>query len=132
MLKRYLALLLGNFSWNRPPWVNRALDRIRSHRLISTSVVIFALLALNGGVWAWRWYQRQPKPQRVAVSIESIPVTKLEKDLHPAHLVVVFDASVAKLEQIGKPVAIRRPPRARRGRRLEMDFRSPPRICAEK
>ncbi|HMJ05814.1 MAG TPA: alpha-2-macroglobulin [Chthoniobacterales bacterium] len=104
MLKRYLALLLGNFSWHRPPWANRTLRRIRSHRLISTTAVLVVLLALNGGAWAWRWYQRQPKPQRVTVSVAPIPVTPLEKELHPAALIVSFDASVAKLEQIGKPV----------------------------
>ncbi|MEP6822257.1 MAG: MG2 domain-containing protein, partial [Chthoniobacterales bacterium] len=105
MLQRYLALLLGNFSWNRPPWVTRAVTRIRAHRLISSTVVIVALLALNGGAWAWRWYQNQPKPKRVVVSIQPIPVTRQEKDLMPVRLTVAFDASVAKLEEIGKPVA---------------------------
>lgn len=104
MLKQRFARLLGNFSWTRPPWIERALGRVRAHRLISVATVLTLLVALNGGVWLWRWYQRQPKPQRVAVSIQPIPVTKLEKELHPAPLVVTFNGSVAKLEQIGKPV----------------------------
>ena len=105
MLKRYLALLFGNFSWHRPTWVDRALARIRSHRFISASVVIVALLALNGGVWTWRCYQRQPKPHRVVATAQPIQATKAEPELHPAPLVIVFDASAAKLEDINKPLA---------------------------
>ncbi len=85
--------------------MTRALARIRSHRLISSTVVILGLLALNGGAFAWRWYQNQPKPKRVLVFVEPIPVTRLQTELRPAPLAITFDTSVARLEQIGKPVA---------------------------
>ncbi len=102
MSQRYLRKLLGDFSWNRPPWITRSVVRIRAHRLISSATVIVLLALLNGGVWGWRWYQRQPKPLRVSVFAEPIPVTRLEKELHPSCLYIDFDGSVAKLEQIGK------------------------------
>src|SRR3982074_2306785 len=102
MLQRYLRKLLGDFSWNRPPRITRSIARIRAHRLISSATLIALLALLNGGVWGWRWYQRQPKPLRISVSAEPIPVTRLEKELHPGCLYVDFDGSVAKLEQIGK------------------------------
>ncbi|MDQ2919347.1 MAG: hypothetical protein M3R10_05670, partial [Verrucomicrobiota bacterium] len=102
MSQRYLRKLLGELSWNRPPWITRSVARIRAHRLISSATVILILALLNGGVWGWRWYQRQPKPLRVAVTAEPIPVTRLEKELHPGFLYIDFDGSVAKLEQIGK------------------------------
>ena len=105
MIKRRLAILLGDFNWNRPPWVTRAASRVRSHRLLTTAITLAVVVAASGGWWTWNWYQRQPKPKRVSVTVEPIRVTKLEKDLHPGSLTIVFDSSAAKLEQIGKPVS---------------------------
>lgn len=104
MLKRHLARLLGNFSWNPPPWITRTGGRIRVHRQLSIALTLAALLAVSGGWWTWNWYKRQPKPYRVAVTAEPIPVTRLEKDLHFPPLVLTFDAPAAKIEDVGKPV----------------------------
>jgi uncharacterized protein YfaS (alpha-2-macroglobulin family) len=106
MFKKRLALLLGNFSWNRPPWLTRTTSTIRAHRLLAACVVLITALAASGGWWSWRWYQRQPKPHRVVVTADPISVTPMAKELRPGPLVVRFDSSVAKLEQIGKPLAL--------------------------
>ncbi|MEA3187978.1 MAG: alpha-2-macroglobulin [Chthoniobacter sp.] len=54
------------------------------------------------GCFAWHWYQKLPKPRKVAVTIDAIPVTRLEKVLHPAPLVVHFSESAGPLESLGK------------------------------
>src|ERR1700759_240308 len=102
MFKRQFALLFGNFSWKKPPWITRSLARIRAHRIISSATVVLILALLNGGVWGWRWFQKRPKPVRVCVTAENIPVTPLTKELHQGALYIDFDGSVAKLEQINK------------------------------
>ena len=94
--------MLGDFSWTPPLWIKRSVARIRAHRLVSSATVILILALLNGGVWTWRWYQKQPKPHRVAVTVEAIPVTPLAKELVPAPMRINFDDSAARLDQIGK------------------------------
>jgi alpha-2-macroglobulin len=105
MFKRSLAALFGNFTWTAPSWFRRTVAVVRSHRIESFFLFLCLLLLLSGGWWTWRWYQRQPKPYRVAVSVDPIPITALEKDLHPAPLNIHFDTSVARLDQTGKILA---------------------------
>ena len=104
MLKRLLAFLFGKFSWTAPPWLKRSSLWTRTHRAISVVFFLLLVLAVGGGWWGWRWYQARPKPQRVVVIADPIPVTKLEKELKPAPLNIRFSGSVARLEQIGKKV----------------------------
>ena len=104
MFKRSLALLVGNLIWTAPPWLVRGGAAIRTHRRISAALVLLALLAVAGGWWSWNWYQRQPKPYRVTVLVDPVPITALEKDLHPALLNIRFSSSVARLDQVGKIV----------------------------
>ena len=104
MFKRLLAFLFGKFTWTAPPWLKRSSLWTRSHRAISVVLVLLLVVAVGGGWWGWRWYQARPKPQRVAVIADPIPVTKLEKELKPAPLNIRFSGSVARLEQIGKEV----------------------------
>ncbi|HXA09697.1 MAG TPA: Ig-like domain-containing protein, partial [Chthoniobacterales bacterium] len=105
MLKRLLVFLFGRFTWTAPPWLARSGRAVGSHRLVSAASFLLLALLAGGGWWGWHWYQARPKPLRVAVIADPIPVTKLEKDLKPAPLHVRFSASVARLEQIGKEVS---------------------------
>ncbi len=104
MLKRSLVALFGNVTWIAPSWLGRCVAAMRAHRIRSLFLSLFFLLLLGSGCLTWRWYQRLPKPYRVAVSVDSIPVTTLEKDLHPASINIHFDSSVARLDQLGKIV----------------------------
>jgi alpha-2-macroglobulin len=105
MLKRVLAFLFGKFTWTAPPWIARGGRVVGSHRAVSAALLLLLALLATGGWWGWHWYQARPKPVRVAVIADPIPVTKLEKDIKPASLVVRFSGSVARLEQIGKEVS---------------------------
>ncbi|MDQ3198221.1 MAG: hypothetical protein M3Q46_03365, partial [Verrucomicrobiota bacterium] len=105
MLKNFLAFLFGSFTWTAPPWLANTGGAVRRHRGRSLLFLLMLLLLAGGGWWGWRWYQARPKPVTVAVIADPIPVTKLEKELKPAPLIVRFSGSVARLEQIGKVVA---------------------------
>ena len=104
MLKRFLVFLFGKFTWTAPPWLARTGRAVGSHRVVSVALLLLLVLLAGGGWWGWHWYQARPKPLRVAVIADPIPVTKLEKDLKPAPLTIRFSGSVARLEQIGKEV----------------------------
>ncbi len=104
MLNRLLAFLFGNFTWTAPPWLAHTGGAMRRHRGRSLLLLLLLVLVLGGGWWGWRWYQARPKPVTISVIAEAIPVTKLEKDLKPAPMIVRFSGSVARLEQVGKVV----------------------------
>ncbi len=100
MSKRPFTKILGDFTWTAPPWLGRASGWVRSHRLVSLALVLF----LGGVGWTWHWYQHRPQPARISVRADQIPVTKLEKELHPVALTIHFSGSVARLDQLGKEV----------------------------
>ncbi len=96
--------LFGRVSWTPPPWWPRvggaAAGSVRRHPNIAGAVVLFAIIAGVGGWRAWDWHQRQPQPRKVAFRIDPIPVTKLEKELHPADITLHFNDSAARLEDL--------------------------------
>ncbi|MEO8044616.1 MAG: MG2 domain-containing protein, partial [Spartobacteria bacterium] len=100
MSKRPLTNFLGDFTWTAPPWLRRARSWVLSHQILSVALVLF----LSGAGWAWHCYQHRPQPARISVHADQIPVTKLEKDLHPGALTIRFSGSVARLDQLGKEV----------------------------
>jgi uncharacterized protein YfaS (alpha-2-macroglobulin family) len=99
--------VLGNVSY-RPPawllWIAQAWQRIeRDHQRIVAPVIIIIFLICCAGGWTWHWYQHLPKPRRVTVKVQSIPVTKLEKELTFPRLVIYFSEPAARLEDLNKP-----------------------------
>ncbi|CAN5562442.1 alpha-2-macroglobulin [soil metagenome] len=100
MSKRPLTYLFGNLTWTAPPWLDRLKRWILSHRLPSLAFVLF----LAAACWIANWYQHRPQPERITVRADKIPVTRLEKELHPAALQVHFSGSVARLDQLGKEI----------------------------
>jgi len=70
------------------------------------SALLLAALAgsVGGGAWFYEWYKHLPAPRTVAVFANDIPVTGLEKVLHPSAIRVRFSDSAAPLDLIGKRV----------------------------
>src|SRR5437870_5634702 len=99
MLKRLLAFLFGKFTWTAPPWIARGGLWTRSHQRVSFALVLLLVFVSVGGWWGWHWYQARPKPVRITAIADPIPVTKLEKELKSAPLIVRFSGSVGRLEQ---------------------------------
>ncbi len=108
-LQQCLSFFIGDLSWKPPGWLARTAGRCgaaaRSHprRSAVAALLVFAFSA--GGWWAYDWQRRQPKPVTISVKVEAPGVTKLEKELQPQELTVVFGASVAKVEDhAGLPI----------------------------
>ncbi len=100
-----VSSLLGDFAWKPPVWLRRFGGAVRHRPWRSTGFAFLILGLVAGGWWAYDWQQRQPKPVTISVKVESPGVTKLEKELQPLPLYIVFGASVAKVEDhAGLPV----------------------------
>src|SRR5438876_8976293 len=97
-LRQFASRVFGNISWEPPLW-------LRAHRRAVVGLALAAVLAAGAGMGGYVWYQKQPKPRTVAVRVDSIPVTKLEKVLHPSPLTLHFDSAAARIDLAGKPVA---------------------------
>ena len=102
---RLLEVAFGRVSWTPPSWLVSLGRRLSAHRRVVTVLVLLIAGLSAGGWWGYRKYQSRPKPRTVAVSAQSLPVTVLEKELHPPALALVFDASAAPLSQIGKALS---------------------------
>ena len=100
--------IFGRISWNPPRWLSRTTtvfsDFHRARPRLAIGLIIAAFLLSCGAAWGWHWYQNQPKPRWVTVSVRSIPVTTLRKDgsrdIHD--LIVKFSQSAARLEDLKK------------------------------
>jgi uncharacterized protein YfaS (alpha-2-macroglobulin family) len=85
--------------------VHRAGQWTGTHRRL-TAVWVAGLIVLSAGAsWLYQWYRHLPPPRTVAVSVDDIPVTPLDKVLRPPVLAIEFGGSAAPLERIGRRVA---------------------------
>jgi len=107
LLRKIARTLFGQLSWAPPPWLQRGFVRVHLFRrrrpVLSAGIVLLALLLASGSLWAWRWYQRQPKPHRVSAQVAAIPVTPLEKELKFPPLSIEFSDPAARLEDLKNP-----------------------------
>src|SRR5213592_2798345 len=105
-LKKVALAVFGRVQWSPPRWLSQGRAVFsgfnRAHPLIAASGILAILLLFCGGAWTWHWYQHRPKPRYVTVMIESIPVTKLEKELTFPTLDIQFSESAARLEDLKK------------------------------
>src|ERR1700736_2156432 len=105
--RRLPGHIFGNVSWRPPGWLSRTAGKWRQverrhPRLIAPTIIGLFLISC-AGAWTWNWYQHLPKPRRVSVKVQSIPVTKLEKELTFPRLVIYFSEPAARLEDLHKP-----------------------------
>jgi len=110
----FFTLMLGQFSWSCPPWLNCVRQKIVSRpghffKIISGIII---LLFLAG--YGYHWYKHLPKPHLITTNITAPQITPLNKILIPDVLTVDFGAminnefvpkSVAPLNMIGKEVS---------------------------
>jgi len=99
--------IFGNVSWQAPRWLTRTGDawtRLeRAYPRLIAPVIIAIFFVACGAAWTWNWYSHLPKPRFVSVKVQPIPVTELKKDLQFPKLLVYFNESAARLEDLHKP-----------------------------
>jgi len=106
-IRKIFRTAFGQLSYRPPFWLQRGFSRAhiyrRAHPILAAVIVLGAFLIVSGSIWTWKWYQRQPKPQRVYATISPIPITPLEKELKFPPLTVEFSESAARLEDLKSP-----------------------------
>jgi hypothetical protein len=106
-IRKIFRTAFGQLSYRPPFWLQRGFTRAhiyrRAHPILAVVIVLGAFLIVSGSVWTWKWYQRQPKPQKVYATVAPIPVTPLEKELKFPSLTIEFSESAAQLEDLKNP-----------------------------
>jgi uncharacterized protein YfaS (alpha-2-macroglobulin family) len=106
--------VVGDVRWQPPGWAAAAGRGLRSTTSAaranpgrSAAVAATVVAVAAGGWYGWRWYEARPKPVTVAFATEAPARTCYECDPPgaPNPLVVRFEASVAPLAAVGKPLA---------------------------
>ncbi|MGB8352814.1 MAG: hypothetical protein WCD79_02915, partial [Chthoniobacteraceae bacterium] len=105
ILQQLLTLAFGNVSWQPPAWAKSLGGWGRRHRRMVAVALIFTVTVGIAGWRGYEWYKKLPKPVKVAVQAEPIPVTPLDKRwVHIPTLNISFNDSAAPLDKIGKLV----------------------------
>ena len=112
---RVLSPLIGNVSWNAPPWARWVGGRVggtarwvgANPQRAGVAALLLAAIAA-GGLYGYKWWQARPKPIEVKLTVKNPARTPIEnedeKDRGPRSLIVTFAQSVAPLAMVGKEV----------------------------
>lgn len=110
-IKWLLGQVFGNVAWQAPAWASWVGRNVRSayDRPRRFLVGLLCVLLLAGGGWyGYRWWQAQPQPVEVALTVNNPGRTEIEQDdpanRLPKPLLISFDHSVATLATVGKDV----------------------------
>ncbi len=105
--------LFGRLSWDPPPYLRVigrgvafpfrqiAAWRRRSPRVFRATVATVFLLATVAGA-GFYWHHSQPQPERVGIRLTAPAPMALEEDAEIPPLLLEFDGSAARLEDVGK------------------------------
>lgn len=108
-----LRSVIGDITWTSPAWFVPVKSRLQrawtwsndNPQQVSIAAGV-AFVALVAGLGVWRWYEAQPKPVTVDVEVAAPGRTcyECEPPRAPEPVTLRFQASVAPLSGIGKPV----------------------------
>lgn len=90
MLKKIWSSLVGNVSWNTPPWINYLRNKASANpkafwgKLAALLVVAVALF------YGYCWYQSRPQPERIIAQIIPPKLTPNESGATPENLNIDF------------------------------------------
>src|SRR5579875_1711574 len=99
-----LSPLVGQVNWSAPGWMHA----VRRRPLHSLGIVATVAIVAGAGWFGWHWYKHRPRPHepvRITWTVNAPEITDYTKQpisIHPLEL--VFSASAAPIELVGKPV----------------------------
>lgn len=107
-----LHLVFGNVIWTAPAWVKLLGSKIKEFflyaRLHPRRIFLWsglAALAVGAVIFASLWYKHLPKSVKITFEVKAPPLTKLvEEKWQVEPLSIIFNASVAPLDKVGKTV----------------------------
>ncbi len=104
-----LGFIFGSMNYQAPMWMKWCGSKLAitvtaiQHKPVKSLGIITLVAALGAVGWqGWAWYQAQPKPVTVKVTVKAPERTQIEDKLPPNPLSVSFDSSVAPIELVGK------------------------------
>jgi len=112
----FLRATFGTLSWAPPNWLAASARRTRrlaegvrtfasAHRRAVVMGAAGCALAVIAAAGVVRWLESRPRPLRLSVTVVAPGLTRIEAAPRPEPLRVVFGASAARLDRIGKPVS---------------------------
>lgn len=112
LLGRVLRALFGSVDGYHPPgWLRfvgrtaaRTVGWLRAHpKQVAGGLVLLAALSFAG--WrGYKWYEAQPKPAELVMTIDAPGTTRIDENAKPDPLDLRFDHSAAPLALVGKKV----------------------------
>jgi alpha-2-macroglobulin len=120
-LGKIVKAIFGSVQWSRPKWIDLLQQKYQSRmgpkvnwlnekakawcashkkELKRTGLAVATLAIL--GVGGYLYWDSLPKPQQVQVTVHNISATRLEENAKPSNLVITFDHSAARLDEVGK------------------------------
>src|SRR6201991_3885061 len=108
LLAMPLPPIFGNMSWPAPAGVPATGRAARQHPLKFIGTIAGVLILAAAGWFGWHWWENRPKPaepNRITFEAPAPDISDYDHvrvTIHP--LTVMFSASAAKLESLGKPV----------------------------
>ncbi len=103
-MKQFFSSLFGQFSWQRPVWLNNIRNRAATNPALFWSMIIGFLVLLGIIVYGYQWDQNRPRQASVTAHIIAPAITPNAKELVPHQLIIDYSKSVAPLKQINKEV----------------------------
>lgn len=111
LIAALFSAVFGSIEWRAPNWLRflgrrcrSAASSLRAHPGRGIGLIALFLAISAAGVYGWRWYQQQPKPELLTFEVEAPERTCYECDPpgEPNPLLVRFSESAAPIEAIDK------------------------------
>ncbi|MBN2244566.1 MAG: hypothetical protein JW755_01845, partial [Candidatus Aminicenantes bacterium] len=113
--RNILKIILGEITWKPPNWIktfgksiskplSSAAAWMKKHPKLTLSLGILFIVVIAAGIFLYLWFISRPEPVRFTFDHTSPNATILGENPVPDPIIVNFNGSVARLDQIGKPV----------------------------
>lgn len=113
LAKWLLKQVFGEVNWQAPTWlawiaqkINLYLAHCKQNPKRASAWLAGCLITLVAAFFAWQWYANLPKPVLTQYTVTAPAVSTYDElgKPYPSDLIITFDASVAPVEAMNKPL----------------------------